>query len=157
MANKKTNNGASNKTNKEASNEQKQYFIKVEGQEVPVTEEVYRAYIRPVWKEHKRLEREKARECGPNVSLDQMIENNNEIADDVNIEDIVADSILLQQLMSALGELADNEIDLIKSIFYENKSERDIAKETNTPQTTISYRKKKILKKLREIILKNKF
>lgn len=38
---------------------EKQYYIQMDGQEIPVTEEQYRAYKRPLWAEHKRLEREK--------------------------------------------------------------------------------------------------
>lgn len=36
-----------------------QRFIEIEGQQIPVTEEVYRAYKQPLWTEHKRKEREK--------------------------------------------------------------------------------------------------
>ena len=36
-----------------------QRFIDIDGEQVPVTEEVYRAYKRPLWGEHKRKEREK--------------------------------------------------------------------------------------------------
>ena len=35
-----------------------QRYIEIEGQQIPVTEEVYRAYKRPAWAEHKRQERE---------------------------------------------------------------------------------------------------
>ena len=40
------------------SNETKDYYICIKGEKVPVTEEVYRAYCRPVWAEKKRKERE---------------------------------------------------------------------------------------------------
>ena len=36
-----------------------QRYIEIEGQQIPVTEEVYRAYKRPAWAEHKRQERAK--------------------------------------------------------------------------------------------------
>lgn len=39
--------------------ETKQYYLIIDGQEVTVTEEVYRAYKRPIWAEHKRNDREK--------------------------------------------------------------------------------------------------
>jgi hypothetical protein len=39
--------------------ETKQYYLTIDGQEVKVSEEVYRAYKRPIWAEHKRKEREK--------------------------------------------------------------------------------------------------
>ena len=39
--------------------ETKQYYLTIDGQEVTVTEEVYRAYKRPIWAEHKRNDRQK--------------------------------------------------------------------------------------------------
>lgn len=39
--------------------ENQQRFIEIDGQQIPVTIEVYRAYKRPLWAEHKRKEREK--------------------------------------------------------------------------------------------------
>ena len=38
--------------------EQKQYYITVKGQKVPVSEEVYRAYVRPV-RAQQRMEKRK--------------------------------------------------------------------------------------------------
>ena len=35
-----------------------QRFIEIDGEQVAVTEEVYRAYKRPLWVERKRKERE---------------------------------------------------------------------------------------------------
>jgi len=37
----------------------KQYFVEIDGQQVPVSEDVYRAYKQPLWAEHKREERSK--------------------------------------------------------------------------------------------------
>ena len=39
--------------------ENKQYYITIDNEQIPVTEEVYRAYKRPEWAEHKRFERSK--------------------------------------------------------------------------------------------------
>ena len=36
-----------------------EYYITIKGHEITVTEEVYRAYKRPTWAEHKRNDREK--------------------------------------------------------------------------------------------------
>ena len=37
--------------------EQKQYYITVKGQKVPVSEEVYRAYVRPVRAQQRAMRR----------------------------------------------------------------------------------------------------
>ncbi len=39
--------------------ENQQRYIPIDGQQIPVTENVYRANRRPAWAEHKRKEREK--------------------------------------------------------------------------------------------------
>jgi len=45
--------------NNENQETKKERYIKINGKEIPVTEEVYRAYKQPAWAEHKRKEREK--------------------------------------------------------------------------------------------------
>ena len=35
----------------------KKFYVTVDGLDVEVTEEVYRAYKQPLWSEHKRIER----------------------------------------------------------------------------------------------------
>lgn len=32
-------------------------FIEIDGEKVPVSEEVYKAYMQPVWREQKRIQR----------------------------------------------------------------------------------------------------
>ena len=44
--------------NNENQETKKERYIKINGKEIPVTEEVYRAYKQPAWAEHKRKERE---------------------------------------------------------------------------------------------------
>ena len=41
-----------------AENNEKKYIIKIKGKEVEVSEEVYRAYIRPIRAEQRRKRRE---------------------------------------------------------------------------------------------------
>ena len=38
---------------------QKQYYLDIEGEQVAVSKEVYLAYMQPVWREQKRVERQK--------------------------------------------------------------------------------------------------
>ena len=43
----------------ELNNENLEYYIEIDGQQIPVTEAVYRAYKRPYWKEKKRQQRQR--------------------------------------------------------------------------------------------------
>ena len=38
---------------------QKQYYLDIEGEQVAVSKEVYLAYMQPIWREQKRVERQK--------------------------------------------------------------------------------------------------
>lgn len=129
----------------------KGYHIKLNGELIPVTEEVYRAYQQPKWREKKRAEVRKNRE----ISLDAMLEDGNpEQADSKQalVDEIVADKLILDELLSALAELTDDERFLIDQLFFKEKSERDVAKEIGIPRTTVEYRKRRILDKLKKII-----
>jgi len=84
----------------------KDYYIIINGEKNKVTEEVYRAYKRPAWKE----QRQRQRNAGTKLSLDMMIEVGFEIADDSDlIEEVVEEKELLDMLNKALDMLDDDE------------------------------------------------
>ena len=122
-------------------------YIWFDGEKVNVSEEVYRAYYRPVWREAKRREVREDMEYSLNALEDNGFEA---ISDERLIEEIVEDKLLLDMLFEALAELTEDERGLINALFCECKSERQIAAETGTPQKTINNRKKAIVKKLRK-------
>jgi phage-related holin len=109
----------------------KQWCIEIDGQQILVTEEVYRAYKRPLWAEHKRKERAmrcrdengnrctkscrecpKLRDCG-DLSLEKFSDDGFEVADSVDIAELIADKLLLEQLVVALDNLDSDERSLI--------------------------------------------
>ena len=59
---------------------------------------------------------------------------------------------MLEMLLAALAELTDDERSLIDSLFYQEKSEREIAGEIGISSITVHKRKHKILSKLRGIL-----
>jgi len=125
----------------------KDYYILIDGEKVSVSEEVYRAFKRPAWAERKRRQVRADHE----LSLEAFAEDGFELpSGDPLVDEIVADKILLDMLMSALDELAADERRLIDALYFDGKSERDVATEIGVPQTTLNYRKNKILKWLKE-------
>lgn len=154
-----------------------QRFIDIDGQQIPVTEDVYRAYKRPAWAEHKRKEREKrcrdgngnrcTKSChvcdleraekglppiertGSVLSLDKFTEEGFEAADPVDLAELVADNLLLEELYAALGEL-DPDNRRIMELFSIGKSEREIASDIGLSQKAINKRKTKLFAQLRE-------
>lgn len=124
----------------------KEYYIDVNGEKILVTEEVYRAYYRPVWVEHKREERrrkcrlpngtrcnKKCSECtmmknGSDLSLDSLDEDIGfEPQSDYDVASTFEKRELLQRLHTVLDELEDIDREILKLRYYESKSEREIA------------------------------
>lgn len=76
----------------------------------------------------------------------------------VNIEDEIIRADTLQLLGEAVLSLADDERWLITELFFRDKpkTEQEITKLTGIPQQTVSYRKNKILEKLKILLVRNK-
>jgi len=124
----------------------KTFYIQIGGEQVPVTEEVYRAFKRPAWAEDKRWKVRIDRER----SLERLIADGFDIpSDDPLVDEIVADKFLLDMLMLALDKLTDDERGLVDALFFEEKSEREVARETGVPHQTVHSRKAAILRKLK--------
>ena len=129
----------------------KQYLIKLNGEYIPVSEEVYRTYKQPQWREKKRANVRRKRE----VSLDSMLENGDAIQFDLGqafIDELVADKLLLDELFQALAELDVEERALIDELFFKGKSERQIAESVNISHQAIHKKKKRILAKLKNFL-----
>ena len=148
-----------------------QRYITINGEKIYVCKEVYRAYKQPAWAEHKRKEREMrcvisdgrggTKRCegdcskcdkqrtGSVLSLDKFTEDGFEVADPVDIAELVADKLLFEELYAALEEL-DPEDRRIMELFSIGLSEREIAADIGRSQKTINNRKPKLFAQLRE-------
>ena len=124
---------------------------------IPVTEDVYREYMRTTWREQKQEIRSKSlclykdwenacdhdcEHCTQPVFLESSI---NFMEDDerlsVNLEDSCIEKIMLEQLAEAMEELTPAERDLLERI-KAGESERTIAKALGY-KSKMSIRKKK--------------
>lgn len=144
--------------------------LEIDGEQIPVTEDVYRAFKRPLWAEHKRKERAKrcrdengfrcTKDCltckksrdGSDLSLNKFNEEGFEVTDSVDLAELVADKLLLEQLVAALDDLDPDERSLINAIFYNDRTERDYAAEIGISHQAVGKRKQKVIEKLRGII-----
>ena len=133
--------------------ENKKYTIVVKRQRVEVSEAVYRAYHkeREAERYQKKLIRqnelslERFREDG--VNIDYLI---------VRVQPDIVDKLIHQEQMeslwTALDILPEDERSLIDEIFFNEKSELQIAKSIGVNQSTVSRRLSKILSKLKKLI-----
>ena len=118
----------------------KEYNIKLpDGAIVPVTEEVYRAYKRPQWREAKQKDIKVKRE----VSLEKM-DDVHTLSDEKLVEQIVEDKLLLEMLLKALETLTEDERFFIDEIYFREKSENEIAAIKNVSKQAINKRKQRI-------------
>lgn len=135
-----------------------QHYIEINGQQIPVTEEVYRAYKRPIWAEHKRNDRQKlcqisdgkgglkrcTEDCstcnrtkeGSFLSLDGLEEAGYSVEDRAqDVAEIVAEKMLLEELFKVLEELDPNS-QRICGLLMEGHSKREIARIMSIPQSS---------------------
>ena len=129
----------------------KAYFIVIDGEKVPVSEEVYRAFKRPAWTERKRRQVRAEHER----SLEQFAEDGFDVPDEsALVDEIVEDKLMLDMLFAALAELTDDERGLIDALFFDEKSEREAAREFGVAHQTIHSRKTSVLQKLKKMLEK---
>lgn len=110
---------------------------------IPVSEEQYYEYMRPLWREDKRQQRQE-----PMASLDKMYEETEyETADTSDLEADVMKKIMIDELHKALDEL--EELDrTIMEMYSTNHSEAEIGQAIGMSQKGVNKRKHKVLLKL---------
>ena len=111
---------------------------------IAATEEQYYEYMRPLWREDKRQQRQE-----PMASLDKMYEETEYEAADTesDLEADIMKKILIDELHKALDEL--EEIDrTIMEMYSNNHSEAEIGQAIGMSQKGVNKRKHKVLIKL---------
>ena len=130
----------------------KKYYISLDDStDVPVSEDIYRAYYRPVWREAKRRKVRADNEYSFEFMVEKYIDGNimpmHRLTDE-----IVEDKLLLESLMEALDNLTIDELGIINAVYFEEKTECEIAHENRVSQQYINKKKAKILCKLHKLI-----
>ena len=137
--------------------EKKEYQIKIQGQLVPVTEEVYLTYYRMNRRELYLEEQDRKHGVFHYSALDtQDTIGEDGIPDRISplVEDVVTDKLLTEKLHQCLAQLTEEEQKLLFTLFFQNKSEHQLAVETGIPRMTIHNRKKRILARLKKLMEK---
>ena len=80
------------------------------------------------------------------VELDEQFEAENKT------EEIVIQKIVYEQLHHAISLLSEDEQYLIKQLFFEERTERELAEEYQLSQNAINKRRKKVLSKLKRFL-----
>ena len=138
--------------------------IWIRGQFVEVTEEVYRAYMRGdrkirYFENDLKTERFVLGKDGQVIqiipsredSLDRLVEENaRQFPDEQeSVESMVLHKLEVDKLHTALSLLTPEERALIQALFFEERSESELAAALGISQPAVYKRKMKILKKLK--------
>lgn len=137
--------------------EKKEYKIRVQGQLVPVSEEVYLTYYRMKRRELHLVEKDAKHGVFLYSAMDTENTNGEDAIPDLispRVEDMVMDALIAEKLRQSLAQLTREERELIDALFFQNKSEHQVAAETGIPRMTIHDRKVKILRILKKLIEK---
>lgn len=135
--------------------EKKEYQIRIPGRLVPVSKEVYLAYYRMARREQFVFEKDRRAGVAYYSDLDT-----DEILGEETIPDLYALDVetaavaqtLREKLRLCLKQLPKEEFDLIWALFFEEKSERQLSKETGIAPMTIHNKKARILVKLKKLL-----
>ena len=133
----------------------KVYTIPVEGTRIQVTYEVYQAYYG--FERHLRTLEEKDTRNGTvrYSDLDTEETLGEEMIHDPNapaVETVAITHVMQKALRKALAQLPEEDYRLIRMLYYEGKSIRQVAKLLCLPAMTIHYRKERAVKKLRKCL-----
>ena len=138
--------------------------IWVRGQFVEVTDEVYTAYMRGDRK-MRYFEADLKSECpvyGSNGEIKQVLPSREDSLDRLmeenarqfaaaaeSVEDVVIRKLAVDKLHTALMQLTKEERDFICALFFDEKTESEVAKGLGVSQQAVHKRKSRILKKLK--------
>lgn len=128
------------------------YFIRLNGNLIKVTKQVY-AVCR---NSYQKMYRDSYKENNyiPYLEDREYVIQKYFGFYNTNLIDFILMKDKKEVLKSALLELNDEEYELIDLLYFQGKSERDIAKKFNLTQPAIHYKKDKILKKLKKSFIK---
>jgi RNA polymerase sigma factor (sigma-70 family) len=147
------------------------FYIHIDGQLIPVTEEIYLAYYRSE-RRMRYFERDiktesAVRDKDGNItgykpakedSLERLMDAGEDYADDShNAEDDAIRAVMIEIMRDALCALTNDERKLIDALFFKGMSERQAAAAFGLSQKAINKRKTKILAKLRKKLTSKSF
>lgn len=135
--------------------EKEKYYIRVHNELVSVTKEVYRANNSAKRQIRTQRDRDKRHGLLSIQAFDTETITGEEIMSDPlakSVEEQVIAAEMSAKLHTCLALLLPEERELIRAIFFEDKSERKLSQEISVPQKTINDRKRRILRKLKKLM-----
>lgn len=133
----------------------RKYVIYVNNQAVEVTKEIYKEYWKSI--EHERYLTKQIRNTW--VYLDHLFDEFESNTLEISlIEDLdptknnAIRSEMIEMLYKAIRSLSKEEQELISAIYFDDLTDREYARLTHQKQTTVSWKHRKTLEKLKNLI-----
>lgn len=133
----------------------KEYKIKIQGNLIEVSEEIYLTYYRMADRARALRRKDRAHGTVSYSALDTEETLGEEMICDStaeSLENIAITNILSDKLHQCLNMLPQEERDLLYALYFDNLSERDLSQKTGVLQQTINYRKRRALKHLKKMM-----
>lgn len=133
----------------------KDYFIWINDSPVTVSETVYKAYWKGQRKERYFSEGDIHNKVFYYDALDTEETNGSDIFEDatgISVEETVIRDMEVGNLRSALSQLSKEDSQLVFRIYYYEESLRAISKDMDIPLSTLHYRHKRILQRLKQLL-----
>ena len=129
-------------------------YVRVHGELIEVTEEVYYCYYSMARKERTLTEKDARNRVSSYDGWDTGTLCGAEMIKDTAAlpEAAVINKIMLQKLRKCLTELSEKERDLIRALFFEEKTVTQLAQELKIPRRTLGYRIDCTVKKLKKLM-----
>lgn len=135
--------------------DKEKHYIPIEGKLIEVEKNVYIAYYKMGRRERYLVERDQKNGLLSYDSLDQDGIIGQEMMNDpegYNLEDLVMATELKSKLHLCIEILSKSERELIQAIYFDGMSDTEYAKRIRKSQQTVSYRRKKVLSKLKRLM-----
>lgn len=116
----------------------KQYYIIVKNMKINVSEKIYKEYHKQT--NHEIYEEKQYRKHTVSTTFDLGTDG---------FEEQLVNALAIKELLTALNKLDSTEKRVMKALFFENMSERTLAKELDISQATINKMKRIALSKLK--------
>ena len=139
--------------------ERANYYLYINGQAVPVSKQVYRAYQHYERKEEyfsydlktEKFQKETATFLPSREdSFERLLEQDKQFAaSGVSVEEQTVSSVWLEELLQCLS--ADERV-ILHKLYFEDKSERNVSIELGISKTALHHRKVKLLQKLKKFL-----
>jgi len=130
-------------------------YIRISGDLVEVTEDVYYAYYHMGRQCRTQMEKDGRRQVASydaldtedSLGVDLLVDNNSS-----SVEDAAISSVMAEKLHHCLALLPEGEQNLLYALYFEGQSERKYAKSIGITQKAVNKRRHKALAKLRVLM-----